>query len=93
MTKAPTGGDQRPPAEILNGRRGKDQKAVEMLNQGWWRFTDPDTQWQYFWNEVTNISQYERPLEFETVRGDVFSTARSKAGGGGGVDVNSGWKR
>ena len=31
--------------------------ADEMLNQGWWRFTDPETSWQYFWNEVTNLSQ------------------------------------
>ena len=66
------------------------QTADEMLNQGWWRFTDPETSWQYFWNEVTSISQYERPENFETVKGDVFASARSKSGG---VDGNDGWKR
>ena len=34
VKQPPTGGDQRPPADILNSRRGKEQKAEEMLNNG-----------------------------------------------------------
>ncbi|GMH53640.1 hypothetical protein TrRE_jg8793 [Triparma retinervis] len=76
----------------LNAGGGGGNTADEMLNQGWWRFTDPETSWQYFWNEVTNLSQYERPANFETVKGDVFATARSKSGPAG-ADGNEGWKR
>ena len=80
--------EQRPPASMLSSKRSANQKPEEMLNHGWWRFTDPSTQFQYFWNEVTNESQYERPDEFSTVKEDIFASARNKAEKG-----NEGWVR
>ena len=44
---------ERPSADILNSKRNSKQKPEEMLNHGWYRFNDPGTRWDYFWNEVT----------------------------------------
>ena len=64
---------------MLSSKRAANQKPEEMLNHGWWRFTDPSTQFQYFWNEATNESQYERPDEFSTVKDDIFASSRAKS--------------
>ncbi|GMH80022.1 hypothetical protein TL16_g08367 [Triparma laevis f. inornata] len=80
---------ERPNPDILTSHRSKNQKPEEMLNHGWYRFNDPETRWDYFWNEVTNESQYDRPVAFETVKDDIFASARNKI-----IEVgNDGWKR
>jgi hypothetical protein len=42
----PTHPKKNVPASVLSARRGDGQVPDESLNGGWWRFTDPATQWQ-----------------------------------------------
>jgi len=67
----------------------------QSANGGWWRFCDPATQYEYFWNEHTNESAYERPTMFETVKSDIFSTARTTAAKEQRFKehLNDGWER
>ena len=91
--------DKAPPVHMLSARREKNQKPEEMLNYGWWRFTDPESRVEYFWNELSGESQYERPFEYSTVKGDVFATARNASGtfkaptSKALEDLNNGWGR
>ncbi len=87
----------RPPPGTLTARRAAGQKPDECLNGGWWRFTDPSTGYQYFWNELTSVSQYERPVNFDTNAGDAFRTARAQAAAKEEARMqlkhNDGWER
>jgi len=94
---APSAASSRPtlPVRVLSSRRDPSQKPEEMLNDGWWRFTDPATSFEYFWNEATHESQYERPVSFSTVGGDAFATARTRQAKEKrfGEHGNEGWQR
>ena len=55
------------PASELTARRKADEKPKEILNDGWVRYFDEESQYHYYWNEGTQESTYDRPSGFQTV--------------------------
>ncbi|GMI36069.1 hypothetical protein TrCOL_g3750 [Triparma columacea] len=49
------------------------EEPTEVLNGGWEKYQDPETGYDYWWNADTDESTYDRPVGFETVRGNPHS--------------------
>ncbi|GMH94269.1 hypothetical protein TrST_g13692 [Triparma strigata] len=78
------GGDDGPdePADILNSRRSEAEEPIEVINGGWNKFMDDESGWEYWHNEKTGESTYDRPEVYETSN-DPFAGAKKDAVGGG----------
>lgn len=53
-------------ADILSSRREADAVVEEFLNGGWVKYVDDSTGHEYYWNESTQESTYDRPDGFQT---------------------------
>jgi len=67
-----------PAAEVLSSARSAKQKPVEKLNGGWQKFTDPESDHPYYFNEEIQESTYERPSSFVQTVADLFAEAREE---------------
>jgi hypothetical protein len=60
------GGQPKVSARQLSSRRDNSDKPKEYLNNGWVKYTDPESGWPYYYNEQTEESSYDRPEGFAT---------------------------
>jgi len=65
----------KPNPSLLTGRRSRAQAPAEVLEGGWVKYYDSEAGCEYYWNERTGVSTYDRPLGFSTVQ-DAFSSVR-----------------
>jgi len=82
----------------------KGEKGIERGNNGWEKFKDESSGADYYYNSGTDVSQYERPIGFETIRGgggkaveekpdvDILSSRRSAIEEPKEV-LNGGWEK
>jgi TPR repeat protein len=56
------------PASMLTTRRAASQAPAETLSGDWAKYVDPESGYPYYYNSKTDVSQYERPVGFATVR-------------------------
>ncbi|GMH48842.1 hypothetical protein TrRE_jg4174 [Triparma retinervis] len=73
----------KPDADILSSRRSAMEEPTEVLNGGWEKYQDSESGYDYWWNADTDESTYDRPVGFETVRGNPFSSVKGNLFGGG----------
>ncbi|GMH81538.1 hypothetical protein TL16_g08962 [Triparma laevis f. inornata] len=71
--------EYKPDVDILSSRRSEAEQPKEVLYNGWVRYVDEESGYEYYVNSVTEESTYDRPKGYET-KNDPFGGVRGKKG-------------